>query len=489
MNKKKISLVHIIRRITQILAFLLMPGLFTSTFYAIKTIYISIIQGQFVLAEQSSQILVLLITIPLTIIMGRFFCGFFCSFGAMGDLLWFISKKTIKSKFKIGEKADAVLKYIKYGFLLFIIIGIWTFDIVPLGSTSSPWTVFGMLTAGFNLSSFQYLLSVGGLLLLLIMIGSLFVERFFCRYLCPLGAIFSITSRFRLFYIKRHPDKCGSCKLCTKKCKMGIPLYKYDKVNSGECINCFSCIENCQRNNIHANPTPAVASVVSIAAVSGLFYMGNYVSAAESNSDNVSQQTVAENAATGTYTNKNSNEISNENSNKNSNENSNINSNDNTNDNSNDNKNNKDNNTNSTINNNTNKSSNALSASKKTAVDTNSEKSSDVQPKNSASDGAIYKDGIYTGTGYGFRGNTKVSVTVTNGKISDITVVSYADNHQFFMRAENSVISEIIKKQDVNVDAVSGATFSSNGIMEAVANALGVKHTNVNINRGRFGRH
>ncbi|EWM54229.1 FMN-binding protein [Ruminococcus flavefaciens] len=80
----------------------------------------------------------------------------------------------------------------------------------------------------------------------------------------------------------------------------------------------------------------------------------------------------------------------------------------------------------------------------------------------------------------GFRGETKVTVTVENGEITDISIDSYKDDQQFFSRAENSVISEILGFQSVDVDAVSGATFSSNGIKEAVANALGMEFTNPN---------
>ena len=99
-----------------------------------------------------------------------------------------------------------------------------------------------------------------------------------------------------------------------------------------------------------------------------------------------------------------------------------------------------------------------------------------------------YADGTYTGTGTGFRGDTEVSVMVSGGKITDITVTSYVDDEQFFSRGSgDSVISEIITSQDVNVDAVSGATFSSNGIMEAVANAIGVEFTNPNSTLSRGG--
>ena len=101
-----------------------------------------------------------------------------------------------------------------------------------------------------------------------------------------------------------------------------------------------------------------------------------------------------------------------------------------------------------------------------------------------------YPDGTYTGTGTGFRGNTQITVTVENGEITTITVDSYQDDERFFSAAQNTVIEEIINQQTVNVQTVSGATFSSNGIIEAVADALNIEFSNPNetMQRGH-GRH
>ncbi|MDD5968569.1 MAG: FMN-binding protein [Anaerostipes sp.] len=83
-----------------------------------------------------------------------------------------------------------------------------------------------------------------------------------------------------------------------------------------------------------------------------------------------------------------------------------------------------------------------------------------------------YKDGTYTGTGQGFRGTIKVSVTIKNGKIAAIKVLSKSDDAAYFGKAKSGVIAAILKGQTTNVDVISGATYSSNGIIQAVRNAL-----------------
>ena len=107
----------------------------------------------------------------------------------------------------------------------------------------------------------------------------------------------------------------------------------------------------------------------------------------------------------------------------------------------------------------------------------------------SASGSIDLADGTYTGSGSGFRGETTVSVVVKNGSIVSIEVTDYSDDQQFFSRAETTVINEIIAGQTPDVDAVSGATYSSNGIMEAVANALGIDFTATTPTEGRHGGH
>ena len=84
-----------------------------------------------------------------------------------------------------------------------------------------------------------------------------------------------------------------------------------------------------------------------------------------------------------------------------------------------------------------------------------------------------YKDGTYTGTAAGFRGNITVSVTIAGGKISTISVVSAPGNDEPYLSKAKTLIAKVIAKQSPNgVDTVSGATYSSNGILNAIKNAL-----------------
>jgi polyferredoxin/uncharacterized protein with FMN-binding domain len=424
-SKAKVNWAQVIRHLIQLAAFILMPDLFISTFGAIKDVYTAMIGGTFSFSALSYQLLLLLAVIPVTALMGRFFCGYFCAFGALGDLLWFISGKVRKKRpAAISESADRVLRLLKYGILGFIVLLIWTFGAVSFGSTFSPWTIFGMFASFSGWPSVSYLLTAGAGLLLLIMIGSLFVERFFCRYLCPLGAILSLISRLRVFHISKPHSACGSCSLCTKSCAMGLSLYRVDRVASGDCINCFQCVDACPRRNVKANPTPAVSAALASAAIAGLYYAGNLTANAVS-----SEQYSAASSITAQLSSPQSGEAA------------------------------------FTV-----TTANASSASAASSAASVSE---------SAVSG-LYEDGVYTGTGSGFRGTTTVSVTVSGGIITAVQVVSSQDDAKYMSRAKSAVISSVLTTQGIDVSTVSGATFSSNGILEAVADALSIDFTNPN---------
>ncbi len=89
-----------------------------------------------------------------------------------------------------------------------------------------------------------------------------------------------------------------------------------------------------------------------------------------------------------------------------------------------------------------------------------------------ADESGTYKDGTFTGTASGYHGTVKVSVTIKNNKIKTIKILENHDDAAYFNRAKGILLPLMIKKQSTNIDAVSGATFSSNGIIKAVRNAL-----------------
>ena len=392
---KKINKSQVLRHVIQIILFFTLPGLYAMTFSEIKIVYQMIIEGNFKFLQAIPSLVEFITVMLLTIVMGRWFCGWLCAFGAYNDLVYFISKKVFKTKFRVDEKVDSILKYAKYIILVFIMIISWTMGSSILESTS-PWDAFGQIT---DISTIFSSLLIGLILLILITIGAAFIERFFCRYLCPLGAVFSIISKIGIVKINKPKADCGKCRACTMNCSMGLDLYKVNGVRGGDCINCLKCTEICPRNNANVNVlgqdvNENLAGSMAMAAMLGVYGLSNFGADALTNSGAISNETeIASNA-----------------------------------------------------------------------VIDNGALSSTSQK---------YKDGTYTGTGQGFRGaTTKVSVTIADGKITKIETLSYGDDRPYYEKAESSITKSIISKQSTSVDTVSGATFSSKGIISAAQDAL-----------------
>ena len=498
MNRKnflKNKKINWIKVVIQILSFALIPGLFEGEFAAVGNIVSCIYKGNISWESVKYSVWMLLATVPATVLVGRFFCGFFCSFGAVQDLLWLGSHR-LRALFpgkRNLKKADRIFRFAKYAVLFYFIIFIWSG--VTAVKTAGPWQVFGQYVSFGHWPGLKLLLSVGGVLLLLIFIGSLFVQRFFCRYFCPMGAIYSLISQTSFLKIDKPRKECGKCHLCTSKCTMGMDLTKKDRIAGGECISCQKCVSWCPKGNARFRSRYGVLIGVGVTCitimVSQLFIAGNL--AREKMADSVKK--TAENDAGGNFQNgiytgtgegyrgkvtvtvkvadgkitelvlddyaddksymeRAKNRIFQEMISRQ--------------------------NTDVDAVSGATYSSNGLIEAVNKALGNDEgegkkpeqEESEDKQSFIEAGRFQNLTDGIYTGSADAFRGDVEVQVTVEKQKVTDISILSYCDTEEYFFRAAPAVIEQMKAEQSLNVDAVSGATYSSNGIIHAVANAL-----------------
>ncbi|MDO4617350.1 MAG: 4Fe-4S binding protein [Lachnospiraceae bacterium] len=251
MTKKQMRQRHnLTRRIIQLVFFLFYPSLFTAAFTGVKYIFTQLGAGNAL--ALTSFVSVLLTLCIYTIVFGRFFCGYACAFGSFGDLIHgiylTICKKLKKKPKKISAIASRRLSVIKY-LLLAVILGACFFG--TYGTFQySPWDVFSMLTA---LKPRVQGYIIGWILLLLIMIGMAVKERFFCRFLCPMGAVFSLLPVLPLFSLHRDRDNCRKgCRACTSCCPSEVELPARGAVEvSGDCFQCGKCTDTCPGGNVH----------------------------------------------------------------------------------------------------------------------------------------------------------------------------------------------------------------------------------------------
>jgi ferredoxin len=180
--------------------------------------------------------------IALGLVLGRFFCGWFCAFGALQGAFGWLGKKIFRRRFALPRRLDAVLRWAKYPVLAAVIYFTWRAGDLVI-RPYDPMAAYGHLSTG--LAALWAEFAVGLVLLVAVMVLSMLYERAFCKYLCPLGAVEAILSRVPFFRIKRIESTCISCSKCDNVCPMNIEVATAGAVDSPECIACLECVSVC----------------------------------------------------------------------------------------------------------------------------------------------------------------------------------------------------------------------------------------------------
>ncbi len=190
------------------------------------------------------------------VVFGRLICGFACPFGFVQDLL----ARIPLPKVVVPARLDRVLRKVKYLVLGFLVIGLPAMAVVTGGNVAPLFCKFlcpaGTLEAGLPLvatnPSLQrlvgFLFNWKVLVLVAVVVLSTIVRRPFCKWLCPLGAFYSLFNKLSLYRMDFHAHACVGCGKCVRACPMCVDVRK--DPNSPECIRCGACKATCPANAI-----------------------------------------------------------------------------------------------------------------------------------------------------------------------------------------------------------------------------------------------
>jgi ferredoxin-type protein NapH len=189
-------------------------------------------------------------------VLGRFVCGWLCPFGLIQDLLHKIPfAKKIKS-----FQGERYLRFLKYAILVIFVmlLPMFVLDIVGQGS---PWFCKWICPSGTLLAGWPLVLLNGGIrqtvgflfawknLILLVLIAlSVVIYRPFCKFICPLGAIYGFFNPIAIHRYQIDKDRCTGCLDCNRACRMNVKVCS--QPNSMECIRCGDCLTACKRKAI-----------------------------------------------------------------------------------------------------------------------------------------------------------------------------------------------------------------------------------------------
>jgi len=237
-----------------------------------------------------------LATVVLTIFLGRFFCGWVCPFGALHQFMGYMARQRTKTSARVRLNTYRPAQAVKYALLIFLLAGlIWrsgpvaiyglqiglldpmvllhrsvNLVLLPLAGTVLPGPV--------SAPRFYSDAALIGTVFLAALLLNLYVPRFYCRFICPLGALLGLIGRWAPWRIHKTRDPCTDCRLCESNCEGACE--PKGKIRISECLLCMNCIGDCHDGLMAYDSGSAPAGIQSAADISRRQVLTAFVGAA-----------------------------------------------------------------------------------------------------------------------------------------------------------------------------------------------------------------
>jgi polyferredoxin len=180
------------------------------------------------------------------------FCGWICPIGTLSQYLWMVGRRVFGRNLVIPKVMDIPLRSIKYlvmAFFLFVIGITISPSMMALFFISDYYKIVDIKTMKF----FTEMSTTTAVFLLVTAMLSLVFKNFWCRYLCPYGALLGLVSLLSPTKIKRDPEECVGCGKCSKNCPSLIDVKRKVVVHSPECFGCLTCVSHCPSEALKAS--------------------------------------------------------------------------------------------------------------------------------------------------------------------------------------------------------------------------------------------
>jgi len=179
----------------------------------------------------------------ISLLMRKAFCSWLCPVGTISEYLWKLGRETFKRNFTPPRWLDIGLRGLKY-----ILLGLFAYVVITMSARAvaefleSP---YGIVADVKMLDFFRYMTTTTAVVLGVLVVASVFVKNFWCRYLCPYGALMGLAALLSPLRIKRQPAKCIDCAKCAKACPAQLPVDVLVQIKSAECLGCLECVAVC----------------------------------------------------------------------------------------------------------------------------------------------------------------------------------------------------------------------------------------------------
>jgi polyferredoxin len=194
-------------------------------------------------AIHPASLVLLLAFLTIALMLRKTFCSWLCPVGTVSEYVWKLGRKIFRRSFHLPRWADLSLRSLKYlllGFFAWAVLNMSAADIDAF--QRSP---YGLIVDVRMLNLFRFLGTTVALVLAVLVVLSVFVQNFWCRYLCPYGALLGFASLASPSRIKRHAEPCIDCGKCAKACPSSLAVDKLVTIRSVECTGCLECVAVC----------------------------------------------------------------------------------------------------------------------------------------------------------------------------------------------------------------------------------------------------
>jgi polyferredoxin len=199
----------------------------------------------------------LVVFLAASLIFRKAFCGWLCPVGTVSEQLWLLGRKLFRRNWQLPGWADIPLRGLKY-----LLLGLFLYAVGSMSAEGIRYFLdspYGIVADVKMLNFFRELSGFGLGVTLFLIVASVFVQNFWCRYLCPYGALMGLVSMASPLRIRRDPVTCVDCAKCAKACPSLLPVDKLITIQSAECLGCLQCVSVCPEDGALMLATPAAA--------------------------------------------------------------------------------------------------------------------------------------------------------------------------------------------------------------------------------------
>jgi len=236
-----------------------------------------IYQGSLNVIHPAATVLVL-IAIAVALFVRKAFCSWICPIGFLSELLARLGRAAFGRNFRPWRWLDLPLRGLKYVLMAFFLVSILAMSREALTDfLSSPYNKVADVKMGLF---FTQMSTVGLVIVAVLVVGSVFIQGVWCRYLCPYGALLGLFSWASPTRVRRNAESCVSCGLCDKACMARLPVSSRDSIRSVECSGCLDCVAVCPvKDTLTVRVGRRTVTPLAYAAAVVVLFLAGYVGA------------------------------------------------------------------------------------------------------------------------------------------------------------------------------------------------------------------